>query len=60
MLRRVSLALGVLAASVMALMVEAAGTSESSVNFYQTTVRKILEDDHLHIRHHEYLKSYQL
>jgi hypothetical protein len=40
-----------------ALMVEAASTSETSVNFYQTTWHNIPEDNHLHTRHHENLKS---
>jgi hypothetical protein len=31
----------------IALMMEAVSTSEMSVNFYQTTRRKILEDSHL-------------
>jgi hypothetical protein len=30
----------------IALMMEAAGTSETSVNFYQTTQRNIAEDSH--------------
>jgi hypothetical protein len=33
----------------IALMMEAASTSETSVNFYQTTRRNIPEDSHLHI-----------
>jgi hypothetical protein len=32
----------------IALMMEAASTSETSVNFYQTTRRNIPEDSHLH------------
>jgi hypothetical protein len=36
-----------LAASIIALMMEAASTSETSVNFYQTTRRSISEDSHL-------------
>jgi hypothetical protein len=32
---------------VVALMMEAAGTFETSVNFYQTTLRNIPEDSHL-------------
>jgi hypothetical protein len=31
------------------LMMEAASTSETSVNFYQTTRRNTPEDSHLHI-----------
>jgi hypothetical protein len=41
----------VLAASIImaiALMMEAASTSETSVNFYQTTRRNNPEDSHLH------------
>jgi hypothetical protein len=37
--------------------VEAASTSEMSVNFYQTTWRYIPEDSHLHTLCHENLKS---
>jgi hypothetical protein len=37
----------VLAASIIALMTEAANTSETSVNFYQTTRRNNPEDSHL-------------
>jgi hypothetical protein len=33
-----------------ALMMEAASTSETSMNLYQTTRRNIPEDSHLHIR----------
>jgi hypothetical protein len=36
----------VLAASIIALMMEAASTSETSVNFYQTTWRNSSEDSH--------------
>jgi hypothetical protein len=32
-----------------ALMMEAASTTEMSVNFYQTTRRNIPEDSHLHV-----------
>jgi hypothetical protein len=32
----------------MALMMEAVSTSETPVNFYQTTLRNIPEDSHLH------------
>jgi hypothetical protein len=35
---------------VIALMMQAVSTSETSVNFYQTTRRNIPEDSHLH--HH--------
>jgi hypothetical protein len=37
------------------LMTEAANTSETSVNFYQTTRRNNPEDSHLHIRRREIL-----
>jgi hypothetical protein len=39
-------------------MMEAASTSETSVNFYQTTWRNNSEDSHLHTRHCENLKSH--
>lgn len=35
--------------TMIALMMKAATTSESSMNFYQTTWRNILEDSHLHL-----------
>jgi hypothetical protein len=41
----------------IALMMEAAGISETSVNFCQTTRRSNAEDSHLHIRYRENLKS---
>jgi hypothetical protein len=41
----------------ISLMMEAASTSEASVNFYQTTRRNNREDSHLHTRRREYLKS---
>jgi hypothetical protein len=41
-----------------AMMMEAVGTSETSVNFYQTTRRNIPEDSHLHTRRRENLKSH--
>jgi hypothetical protein len=41
-------------------MMEAASTSETSVNFYQTTRRNIPEDSHLHIRRSEKLKSHDV
>jgi hypothetical protein len=41
-------------------MMEAASTSETSVNFYQTTRRYNPEDSHLHTRSRENLKSYNL
>jgi hypothetical protein len=39
-------------------MMEAASTSETSVNFYQATWRNNLEDSHLHTRRRENLKSH--
>jgi hypothetical protein len=53
----------VLAASiirVIALMTEAARTSETSVNFYQTTRRNNTEFKHLHIRRRKNLKFHIL
>jgi hypothetical protein len=41
----------------IALMMEAASTSETSVNFYQTARRNNPEDSHLHTRRRENLKS---
>jgi hypothetical protein len=41
----------------IALLMEAASTSETSVHFYQTTRRNISEDSHLHTRRRENLKS---
>jgi hypothetical protein len=38
-----------LAASIMRPMMEAASTSETSVNFYKTTQHNIPEDSHLQI-----------
>jgi hypothetical protein len=48
----------VLAAFIIALMMEAASTSEMSVNFYQTTQRYNPEDSHLLTCHRENFKSY--
>jgi hypothetical protein len=42
------------------LMMEAASTSETLVNFYQTTQCYNTEDSHLHTRRRENLKSYEL
>jgi hypothetical protein len=42
------------------LMMEATITSETSVNFYQTTLRKNPEDSHLHTRRRENLKSHKI
>jgi hypothetical protein len=39
---------------------EATNTSETSVNFFQTTRRNNLEDSHLHTRRHENLKSHHV
>jgi hypothetical protein len=44
--------------AIITLMVEAASTSETSVNFYRTTRRKSPEDSHLNIRSREKLKSH--
>jgi hypothetical protein len=44
---------------IIALMMEAASTPETSVNFYQTTQRNNPEDSHFHTRCHENLKSHQ-
>jgi hypothetical protein len=48
----------VLAASIIALMMEAASTSETLVNFYKTTRLCNPEDSHLHTRLRENLKSH--
>jgi hypothetical protein len=45
-------------ASIIALMMEAVSTSETSVNFYKCTRRKNPEDSHLHTRRRENLKSH--
>jgi hypothetical protein len=42
---------------IITLMMEAASTSETSVNFYQTTHRYNPEGSHLHTRHCKNLKS---
>jgi hypothetical protein len=44
----------------LALMMEAARTSETSVNFYQTTRCNNPEDSHLHTHRRENLKSYDI
>jgi hypothetical protein len=41
-------------------LMEAASTFETSVYFYQTTQCNIPEDNHLHIRRRESLKSHPL
>jgi hypothetical protein len=43
----------------IALMMEAASTSETMVNFYQTTWCYNPEDSNLHTRHRENLKSFK-
>jgi hypothetical protein len=43
----------------IALMMEAVSTSETSVSFYQTTRRNIAEDSHLHTHRRENLKFEQ-
>jgi hypothetical protein len=43
----------------IALMMEAASTSETSVNFYQTIGRNNREDSHLHTRRRENPKSHK-
>jgi hypothetical protein len=52
----------VLAASIIRatspLMIETAGTSETSVNLYQTARRNNPVDSHLHTRRRENLKSH--
>jgi hypothetical protein len=44
--------------AMIALMMEAARTSETLVNFYQTTLRHNPEDSHLFAHCHENLESY--
>jgi hypothetical protein len=41
------LAVSIIRAYIIALMMEAASTFKTSVNFYQTTFRNIPEDSHL-------------
>jgi hypothetical protein len=43
----------------IALMVETAKTSETSINFYETTRCNTPEDSHLHTHRRENLKSLQ-
>jgi hypothetical protein len=52
------LATSIIRATIITLMMEAASTSETFVNFHQTTQRNNPEDSHLHTRHHENLKSH--
>jgi hypothetical protein len=40
------------------MMMEVASSSETSVNFYQTTWLNNPEDSYVETRHHENLKSY--
>jgi hypothetical protein len=47
-----------LAASVIRAIMEAASTSKTSVNFYQTTRRNNPEDNYPHTRRRENLKSH--
>lgn len=49
-----------LVASIMVLVMVAVSTSETSVNFNQTTRCNIPEDSQLHSRRHENLKSHQI
>jgi hypothetical protein len=44
--------------AMIALMVEAASTSVTSVNLYQTTLRNNPEDSHFHTRRRENLVSH--
>jgi hypothetical protein len=39
---------------------EAVGTAETLINFYQTTQCNVPEDSHLHTRSREKLKSHQV
>jgi hypothetical protein len=43
--------------AIIALMMEALSTSETLLNFYQTTLRYNPKDSHLHTRHRENLNS---
>jgi hypothetical protein len=43
---------------IIALVMEAASTSETSVNLYQTARRNNPDDSHLHTRRRENLKSH--
>jgi hypothetical protein len=46
--------------AIIALMMEAASPSETSVNVYQTKRRNSPEDSHLHTRRRENLKSHKV
>jgi hypothetical protein len=50
----------VLTASIIRATMEAASTSGTSLNIYQTTRRNIPEDSHLHNRRRENLNSYHV
>jgi hypothetical protein len=43
----------------IALMMDAVNISETSVSFYQTTGRNILEDSHFHTLHRKILKAHK-
>jgi hypothetical protein len=45
------------ASIITTLMMKTAGSSKTSVNFYQTTLRNIPQGSHLHTRRRENLKS---
>jgi hypothetical protein len=53
------LAASIIRATLIALMMEVVSTTETSVNFYQTTRRNTPEDSHFHTRRREKLKSQQ-
>jgi hypothetical protein len=50
----------IMALSDVALLMEAASTFETSVNFYQTALRNFPEDSYLHTRSRESVKSHQV
>jgi hypothetical protein len=52
--------LEVVASGMIALMIEAAGTCETAVNFYQTTRRSGPEHNHLHTRRRDSLRHHLL
>jgi hypothetical protein len=47
-----------IASIIIAMMIEAASTSEMLLNLYQTTRRNVPQDDHLHTRRRENLNSH--
>jgi hypothetical protein len=51
-------AASIIRAIIITLMMEAASTSETPVNFYQTARRNNPEDSHLHTHRRENLKSH--